>query len=440
MDLNFMESNGMKLPKKPRSILYIIFICFLGLLLISCEIHAITQEINTPTLTPSPVIQATLVSTQESTAETTNIQKYTPNPTSTEIIRLTPTIQSTSSPTSSTTPQTEETVTATCQSYIVFRRPGDGTTDTWLVKPDGSDAHMVASGYLPEFWSPSGRHLLLYKPGALYVAYADGSNPEPVYQLEGMDLGFSQWLTDEMLLVEVRYDIYSPPHIYYLNLNTGELQKPNPDYQRLIEAVSPMGTFWLQSTIEDIEIADLSGNRIIAYLPGGAGSTQPLLNPGIAFIPGTDAVIHRGCVGDPVGSSESCHIYRTEISNEEAGIPQAIFDVDPDSMIGGFRVSPDGRYLAFTYDTSTTNWQLYLLNLETLNIDYQWLYPDQSNAERFLWSPDSEWVLIPFSNHKTGWFGMSILNIKTGEIETVTDGSYPDSFWDWRCIAVDNYK
>ncbi len=322
----------------------------------------------------------------------------------------------------------------TCISEVLFERHNASLPESWFIRPDGSDEHKITSGYHPEVWSPSGSYLLLYKPGSLYVANVDGSEIHIVYELNGADLSFSRWLTDELILVEVRYNLYDP-HIYYLYLTNGQIIKPDPDYQRMLLAISPDGTYWIQYTAEGIEIADINENRMVVDIAGGAGSLEPLFNPGIAFIPGGNSIIHQGCIGEPPQSDRICHLYRTEISSSGIGSSQSIFDFTANSDIGGFRVSPDGRFVAFTiYEPLESQWYIYILNINTKKIDYRWPYTYRGNAERFIWSPGSDSILLPYMKNPTSWDGMSILSIKTGQSKILTDGRILDIFQDWKCI------
>lgn len=335
----------------------------------------------------------------------------------------TPLRQLTSTPTVKATPMARPTDVTGLQSTVLFERNGS----TWVMDGDGARARPIAEGFIPWSWSPSGRYLLLQRNCGLYVAEADGSNPQLLYEFEPTcQIGAtSGWLTDDVVLVELRPAQFDP-RIYYLDVNTGELRKPEPDYQRSLEAISPAGRFWIQFGATNFEITDLSGSRveILQDFEYVVYTTQPFLDPNIVILPSGQRIIFRSCV------SEACHIYLADINGRELMQAQPIFDRGYDG-VSNLSVSPDGHFLSFLHKQA-----LYFLDLETNVVAYHWPWNDIISGVPHLWSPDSRVIIYRSWSEATGGQGIVKLDIQTGHTQLLLQGMDTDYLHDWRYIKL----
>jgi hypothetical protein len=211
------------------------------------------------------------------------------------------------------------------------------------------------------------------------------------------------------------------------------LHTDETDYYRVIEDVSPTGKFWFQRTDIGLEIADLAGNRTVVEVPGPGGDPQPMLHPNLVFTPMGDAIIHLGCIGEPI-TIDSCYLFRSRIQGSEVIGSDILLEADR-ILSSGFQVSPDGRYVAIIYDYHQP--MIKFLNLQTLTIDYQWEYPGPPTSPIFHWSPDSTMVAVAYNDVEEGRaFGIAVLNMQNGETLIITDGTTPDQLLDWRYVDI----
>ena len=102
--------------------------------------------------------------------------------------------------------------------------------------------------------------------------------------------------------------------------------------------------------------------------------------------------------------------------------PQLIFDPGMGG-IDQFTVSPDRRYIGLTYNTSSGEY-LYIFSLENLQLLYKWIYPYRLGSGDFIWSPDSQSIVLQYSETDVMTsarvnFGIQIMSIKTGKTKII---------------------
>lgn len=387
-----------------------------------------TASTQTTVETRQPPLHPTSLQTEITNTATYQVTLQNTPPTHPIIQTLTPSI----APTITPLPTTTSNPTG-WQSYILFER----SEDTWIASPDGSDIRMIAQGYVPIAWSPSGLYLLLYREGGVYIAEADGSNPRLVYQRNQNNTVYLWWVTDDWVLVEVRPSVLES-FVSYLKVATGELITEDPDYERIIEAVSPTGEFWFQHTDIGFEIADLAGNRTVIEVPGPGGEPHPMFYPNLVFTPWGDAIIHLGCF--PPISIDTCYLFRSWIQNYEVVGSEILLPEGGDEHIisSSFQVSPDGQYVAIIY-SYYPQVIIKFFNLQSLTIDYEWNYPGPPSQPVFFWSPDSDMIAVVYNNIDEGRVhGIVTLNMTTGESQIITDGTINDFMKDWRYVDLDD--
>jgi hypothetical protein len=404
-----------------------LFGIFLGMMTYGCNNKPGTPEVSfNPELWTSTCTQTSQPITTPDVIETTTsaIPTFTPMPST---ATPTPTKPASPPPTYDLGPVSTPVPPGT-QAYILFWR----NNDTWIATSDGSDICMVAEGFIPYGWSPSGSLVLRNQDGGIYVAESDGSNPRWLHQVDPHSSVFLWWLNDEWILADIRPAILEA-YVTYINSSTGEVRNDDPDYFRIIEDVSPTGEYWFQRTLAGLEIADLSGNRTLVEIPGPGGEPQPMFHHNLVFTPRGDAIIYLGCP-DP-NNYDACYLFRSLIQGS-AVIRSEILLPHDGIMSSAFQVSPDGRYVAIIYNYYPQP-IIKILNLQTLIIDYEWNYPGSFAQPFFLWSPDSTLVAVSYNNppeDKSG--GIVVLNISTGESTIIADGSTFNFMMDWRYVVI----
>jgi Tol biopolymer transport system component len=287
----------------------------------------------------------------------------------------------------------------------------------------------VQVDFQPFSWSPSGKHLLLYRDKGLYISDADGSNLRLVYTTRNPISRGTSWLNDDTILLEILVD-QSEPHVYYLDVNSGNVHKPDLDYWRFIEAVSPNGDFWIQSSSKGLEIASVDGKRsvILGEYEHVNRTTQPYLNPNIVLLPDERGLVFAGCI------NKDCYIYLTDLAERQVLSVRPIFELGNTIPVSNFRVSPNGTYLSFVDNQN----ELHILNLATNKVEYQWLWNIPMGPLYYVWSPDSSAIAAPFFDDKTKrYVGLAVLDIVTGTWQQITQSSTVEYILGWRLISTE---
>lgn len=307
-------------------------------------------------------------------------------------------------------------------SKILFRSLG-----TWLMHSDGTGLHQIDENLYPLSWSPSGERLLLFRDNKLYLADRDGADIRLLYEdPSSSDFWGSEWLTDEIVLLQSWVTQFDP-HVYYLNVLTGELRIPEPNYWRTIKAVAPHGEFWIQRSAEGLSIVNLN-DTIIPILEGITISDEDWVNyPEIAFSPNGREIAFTGCYEN---ISSSCAVFRAAISAEGVSSLQAIIDLGDFRSIRQVAFSFDGQYLAALYRDE----QLAIWNLESNEPAFYWLFQEKIQPLYIMWAPTSWVLLYEVYSTSPAYTGFKVLDVETGATQVITDGSIAAHIqaWDWR--------
>lgn len=290
---------------------------------------------------------------------------------------------------------------------------------------------FLDEGLLPAAFSPSGEKLLVVNNATREIGIADwnGKNLWMIPQPESGRACKAAWLTEAELLVSVCTNVgkpfYDDDRTYIYDLNSRKYRKVGQDVILRIQAISPRGDLWFalgdQLYLERKDGAEISVN----YLPASGDNVFPLRQPALIFSPN----------GDMLYFMEGKE-YQKDILYELYGLP--IFDqqLQPEQLIySGFsgssylmKISPDGKYMAIIIAGK----DLFFLNLETKQIDYQWDWPNKKSWPPFIyWSPDS--LRLGFSPEVERNIVYS-MDITTGEISTLLSDVGDLMIVDWRCV------
>lgn len=298
-----------------------------------------------------------------------------------------------------------------------------------MMSGHGQNLQKIAENAAPLLWSPSGKHLLFQRGNQLFTADTVGTKPKLLYEDKsiyqiGAETG---WLNDSIVLLQVWLDKFDP-HIYYLNVETGTIQKPSPDYWRVLEAVSVKGQYWIQSSDAGFEIADLAGRRVpILQDFNFSHTTQPAFDPNIVFLPSGEAAFFSACV------SGSCSIYRAEFPDRQPGSVRVIFEwgKEGERNLWNLSVSPDGRYLAFVLGEN----ELQILDVGSQTEVYKCPWRESYYPVYYIWSPFSDAIIYASQNEGSKYLGIRRLEVSTCQSQFLTDGTFQDEIADWKYIS-----
>lgn len=316
----------------------------------------------------------------------------------------------------------EEGYDANWESAILFQNGNDGRG---IFYADSGVVHYLDEDLLLHAWSPSGKYLLFSRGDMLYIAEADGSAPQPAYNAgEIKNLNWPLGFTVE----------YAPlnPYLYLLDLRTGSLQAMDLDNWHVVEAVSPNGTFWIQSSATGIELAYPSGQR----LPISPDLIPPFIGfpagpPHFAILPNDKGFLFLSCNR----TNQTCQIKLATITDLGVLSADAIFTLDKSGNISNLQVSANGEYLAFVQDVMESSY-LYIIDLITGQLVLQYPWDEIYNPPEIMWSPDSQ-ILIYVSVDTSGEKIMK-LDIKTGDISAMTHKIAFPILLDWQYIQVNH--
>ena len=104
------------------------------------------------------------------------------------------------------------------------------------------------------------------------------------------------------------------------------------------------------------------------------------------------------------------------VSRQET--PQILFDPESNG-VDQFAVSPDEQYVALTLNTLNSKY-LYVFSLDSLQLLYEWIYPYKLGNGYFIWSPDSESIVLYYSDPEAGiTSGIQVMNVRTGKARAI---------------------
>ena len=120
------------------------------------------------------------------------------------------------------------------------------------------------------------------------------------------------------------------------------------------------------------------------------------------------------------------------------GTHQRLFDPGNEG-IDQFAVSPNEKYIALTYNSVELGGvYLYVFSVENLQLDYKWVYPYTLSTGYFIWSPDSQSIVLHYSEFDAGGSfevhsGIQMMNVTTGETKTILKEDV-EQILDWHFV------
>ncbi|MEW6206646.1 MAG: hypothetical protein AB1516_15135 [Pseudomonadota bacterium] len=317
-------------------------------------------------------------------------------------------------------------------SYLFFRPPATQprslllytnyqspeTITNWIVDTDTGEKWEVGKGLAAWHWSPSGKYLIFHTlsplPRQIWISNPDGSKLRQV--LDGTDypdleIKNFDWLTGDMILVNVVRDAQS--YTYLLKLNTLTFEQI-PDSGGFIK-VSPSSQFWLEFSMQNkYSFFNLDGRR--TPLPSYLGDYY--------FSPTEDKIAYS-CAGEYKFSSLCiADINISGITNERKVAENAFLNA-----YGETWWSQDGKYIGFLYySEENKETRFRAINVSSGAIAYDWIFPTKDT--RNFWSPRGDKII--------DWGGL-LLDLRTGQVSsffTEIGETIPSYVVDWRMIEV----
>lgn len=290
---------------------------------------------------------------------------------------------------------------------------------------------LLEEDYRPVTWSPSGRKLLVSHIAEQEYGIADwdGSNIHILPQPNQGHICKAAWLTETELLVSVctneGHPLYDDDMTYILDISTGRYIKIGKDEIRKLQAISPKGDLWIEKSDHMYFVRENGTEEIADYLPDSSDNVFPLDLPSLVFSPDGDILYFIKVTPQKVNILYE--LYDSTIQNQSLQPEQLLYS----GFLGTnylMKISPDGKFMAVIISST----DLYILNLTTKQVDYQWDWPDpRSWPPIFTWAPDSARIgFMSFDDSDK----IQILDIETGKINTLLTDEGPMRILDWRCI------
>jgi hypothetical protein len=324
----------------------------------------------------------------------------------------------------------------TVSSMLLIER----TAENWIVDLSKEQEMQIEAGFVAFSWSNTGIHLLLYntieESRGLYIANEDGSSPIFITNEYGSPVE-SKWLANNTVLLQFSSDFGQEQSISILNIDDKQIEEIEYGKQRVLEAVSPNGKFWVQSDYHTgaFELVTVDGLvfKILEEFLGFQKSSQPSIDPNVVFTALGDAILFDACEMDEKSDEQACHIYKAHISGNSIRDISRVYDLGEFRNISFLQTSPNGVYLSFI-DYSTN--ELIFLNMETYSVDHR---REWGNSNYYLWEPNSKYVVYESFDKESiqPYQGLAIMDIETGEEYLITDGESAERVLDWRLIPLE---
>lgn len=300
--------------------------------------------------------------------------------------------------------------------YTNYQSPE--TITNWIVDTDTGERREVGKGLAAWHWSPSGKYLVFHTlsplPYQIWISNSDGSNLHKVLDTKDypdLEIKGFDWLSDEIILVNVTDKAQNSGFVYILNINSLSFEQHNGGN---FTSLSLAGKWWIQWAEQHYELVDLNG-RILSL---DSDLSEHYLTPN------GDRVAYA-CSGSGKYSS----ICTAQISIN--GIANEIKFVDLRTSLyafGEMKWSPDGNNFSFLCSPNKTEIRFCAIDGKNGAVVYNWEYP--SKTTRFIWSPDGDKVI--------DWDGL-LLDLKTGQVSNFfaeIGEIIPSYVVDWRMIQV----
>ena len=326
-------------------------------------------------------------------------------------------------------PQSEELII-----YSKYNREND-RNELWAINPNKLTPIFITDELVNRRWSPSNKLWLLTGNQTIYIANADGSEIGHIYtysnEYEGID---PFWLTEDVILFNAYKDyFFLPPDVYSLSIRSGKIAQLFPERDNFIQAAFLSKEKWLLASYPSgsLDIVDQNGKAEKFFDDFSIVTDPHVPYPKIQLVKRLDKYLVQA-----KGNGDTN--YKLWLLSE-LGTHQILFD-PKDEGIDQFAVSPDEKYVALTYNTvGPDGLYLYVFSLDNLQLLYEWIYPYRLSAGYFIWSPDSQFIVLHYAESDVGSAtqvnsGIQIMDIATGETKIILKEDV-ELILDWHFIG-----
>lgn len=307
------------------------------------------------------------------------------------------------------------------EDYIIYIKFETNTDyKIWAINPNEMTPIFITANFGPWSWSPSNKFWLFTAYRSIYLANADGSEIRNIYtykaEYESIELF---WLADDVILFNAYKDAISlPPDIYSLNINTGVATQLFPGSRKFIQAAFPFEKKWLLASwpTGPLDIVDQNEKTERFFDDFSIPTNVFAPYPPVQHINGLDKYLFKAIGLGDVNSKLWL------VSKQES--PQILFDPGSDG-IDQFAISPNEQYVVLTYNSiELKGVYLYIFDLEDFQLLYKWIYPYALGSDHFIWSPDSQSIVLYYSDFDIEYpdevhSGIQIMDIVTGNTQKI---------------------
>lgn len=306
----------------------------------------------------------------------------------------------------------------TSHSLLLYTsRPSLETITNWIVNPDTSEKWEVGKGLAARGWSSSGKYLAFHtlSPAPIEIWVSDdvgGSLQQSLDSRQYPDLKITgyDWLSDEIILVNVVDKVENWGYVYALNINSLSFEMVNKG--NFIN-ISPIGRFWIQWAGR-YELAGLD----IKTVP------LPDYLSDYYFSPTEDEVAYS-CAGKYRFSSLCvADVSMLGLTNNRKVAENTFLNSS-----GEHWWSQDGKHFGFLYySEQDRETKFRAIDISSGATIYDWVFPTKDT--RIFWSPRGDKII--------DWGGL-LLDLKTGQVSNFfaeIGETTPSYIVDWRMIEV----
>ena len=318
--------------------------------------------------------------------------------------------------------------------YIIYSKYTTSEKfEVWAINQSKLTPLFITSDFTPRSWSPSNKFWLFTGYQSIDIANTDGLGIRPVFtykEYQGVD---PFWLTDNVIIFNAYRDYLSLPDMYSLDVNTGVVIQLFAGSNKFIQAVFPFDKKWLIASWpppSSIYIVDENG-KTERFFGEYLINTDPFAPyQKIQYINSLKKYLF-------IGKSPDDTNYKLWLASKQEP-HQILFDPESDG-IDQFAVSPDEKYVALTYNSVRLKGvYVYIFSLDNLQLLHKWVYPYKFGSGYFIWSPDSQSIVLHYSESNKGDstdvnFGIQVMDITTGDTRMILNEDVTQIL-DWHYI------
>jgi hypothetical protein len=270
-------------------------------------------------------------------------------------------------------------------------------------------------------WSPTQKYRLLQSKNKLYITSPDGTSLSLIYSDDHYQVIDGLWLSDSTIIINAYEELYVPaPDIYILNVDTGLLTPLDLSRKGYVQAVFPSMKIRVEVnwTTHETTLVRPDGSRQ-RILEDFKVNIAPWNSKVIQWIDQLGEFVFLGRrAGD-----QTYNIYAV---SRDFGSPRILFDLQG-GQTSGITLSPDIQKIMFNYNSpASPKIHTKIVNLITGQSLYDWIFPYEFSEVTPKWSPDSKYMVCPYSSSGPGPipevdYGIQIMNIKTGVTEVIVN-------------------